>query len=213
MHALRGRAVVSRGLAHDQAIAKMVLHMAGRAHGTTGVHHTANDLVGRDGFRQAALWVHAGQGSVGPGPPKALQKPPGHAVHGGQHLGGGRHHRRNLWHDLFQGWGFHRQHNQVLRAQVRGLVRGDDLHRVIALRIAHAQAMFMQGLQGLAPRQHAQLHAWQACQQHAHPAPNGARAHHTDLHDDSLTDGKKCPVGRLGAPGPRTHRDRPHGSG
>ena len=86
LHARRG---LARRLAHDQAITKVMTNHPRRIHRATGMDHAADDVRGRQGACNRPLRVHGVQRAVRYRATEPLQKPPRHAVHGGQHHGVG----------------------------------------------------------------------------------------------------------------------------
>jgi len=110
------------GLALDQAVAKMVLHHAGRVRRAAGVHHTANPLTHRDVARDLVARVDGRQTGASECATKAVEETPGHAVHRGQHHRVGIQQPGDPARQASQRQRFHRHDHQVLHAQLSAVV-------------------------------------------------------------------------------------------
>ena len=84
------------------------------------MHHTADDMRGRDGRFNLACGVYRREPCAGIRAAKALQKPPRHAVHGGQHNRLRADERRDVPGNISERRCLDSDHNQVLRAQLGG---------------------------------------------------------------------------------------------
>ena len=145
------------------------------------MHHAAYDVRRRNRPGQLAAGVYRGQARARQRTAKALQKPPGHAVHRGQHRGVGPHQRRDLAHDFSQRRRFDGQHHQVLHPQLCRRGAGGDGLRADAAPKIEPQAVQLQGIQRGAARDHADAAAGTG-QTAAYPATNGARAVNANFH-------------------------------
>ena len=148
------------------------------------MHHAAQHLVGGNGALDHALGVDGLQPGVAGSRRLAVQKPPGHTVHRGQHHGVGADHRAELCRHLAQGWGFERHQQQVLHAQIAGFVAGVHWGLQVLPGDAQLHAVGVDGLQALATRQHTEGDRGMGLlrQARTQPAATGAGANQTDLH-------------------------------
>jgi hypothetical protein len=172
---LHPRRLLARGLADDELVAEVVLHMARPVERATGMHHAADDVVAGDGLRNRAAGVHGRQAGAGQRTAKAFKEPPGHAVHGGEHHGAGSEQRGDGLRHARHGRCLHGHDHQVLHAQVGRVAAGAHGHRGGAARAFKPQAVVLHGLQRVAARHHADVAAGLR-QAHADPAADGAGA-------------------------------------
>jgi hypothetical protein len=115
---------------------------------------------------------------------KALQKPPGHAVHGRQHHGVGAEQGADLLRHGGQRGRFDRNDHQVLHAQGCSVVGRGHRHGVQLATLVQLQAVLLQGGERVAARQHAQLRTGilvEACDVRAHPTANSTCTHDGDF--------------------------------
>ena len=77
------RAAYARGFADYEFVAEPVAYHTRRADGTTGVYHAAHDVFRRYGRGDLTTRIDGRQLPALQRTAKALQEPPGYAVHGG----------------------------------------------------------------------------------------------------------------------------------
>ena len=121
------------------------------------MHHAADHVANGNALMDSAARVHHLQSLALLRTAKALQEPPGHAIHGCQHDGMRAKQWRNLPRHIGHGRGFDGEHDQVLHTKLLRLVAGSHRENLRPVAACQAQAMLAQGGQGRAARQQADL--------------------------------------------------------
>ena len=91
-------------------------HHAWRIQRATGVDHASDHMLGRDGFGNEPLRIDGVERRALQLATKALEKPPGHTVHGRHHRGVGGQQRRDALSHIQHGRCFDRHDDQILGA-------------------------------------------------------------------------------------------------
>ena len=173
---------LARWFANDQFVAEVMSHQPGLVHRTTGMHHAADHV--RRGYRrrQRSVRVHRDQPRPRKRTTEALQKPPRHAIHRGEHDGVWPDQRCDLLRDVRQRRRFHAQYHQVLDPDVCG--RSTRYHRLRrdAFTVAQPQSVLVQRVERGPARHHADAAA-RTRQAVTDPAADRACAINTNFHE------------------------------
>ena len=180
--ALAALARLARRLAEGELVAIDVVDDSGRLDLGGWIDHAADRPLGPDGVPLAVPGIDAGEADALERAIEAVKVPPGHAVLAGHDRGLRAEQRRHAVGHLPGLMGLQRDHHEVLRADVLGIVGGRRVDRVLLAPVDQGQAAFADRCEMGAPGDQRDLGPLSPRQRGAKIAADGAGAIDANLH-------------------------------